>query len=79
MKTPLACVAIGLILGGAVGNGLDRMISGSVVDFLDLHFGDWHLFVFNLADAAISLGVVGLLWEGLMDHRSPASADKTTA
>ena len=78
-KSLLASVAIGLILGGALGNGCDRLVSGSVTDFLDLHLGAWHLFVFNLADAAISLGVVGLLWEGLTDRRSHAPADETAA
>lgn len=79
VKTLLSSVALGLILGGALGNGYDRLVNGSVTDFLDLHFGAWHLFVFNLADAAISLGVAGLLWEGLRDRRSQAPLDKTTA
>ena len=55
-------LALGAILGGALGNILDRMRLGYVVDFADLHFGDWRPFlVFNLADAAITLGVVVLL------------------
>ena len=78
-RTLLSAVAIGLILGGALGNGCDRLLSGSVTDFLDLHLGAWHLFVFNLADAAISLGVAGLLWESLVDRRSAAPAGKTVA
>jgi signal peptidase II len=78
-RTLLSSVAIGLILGGALGNGCDRLVNGSVTDFLDLHFGAWHPFVFNLADAAISLGVAGLLWEGLTDRGSHAPADKTAA
>lgn len=55
-------LALGAILGGALGNILDRARLGYVVDFADLHFGEWRPFlVFNLADAAITLGVVVLL------------------
>jgi signal peptidase II len=55
-------VALGMVLGGALGNILDRVRFGYVVDFADLHFGDWRPFlVFNVADAAISIGVVILL------------------
>jgi signal peptidase II len=54
--------ALGMVLGGALGNILDRVRFGYVVDFADLHFGDWRPFlVFNVADAAISIGVVILL------------------
>lgn len=59
--------ALGLILGGATGNILDRIRFGHVVDFLDLHFGDWHPFlIFNPADAAITIGVLILLLRALM-------------
>ena len=55
-------LALGLVLGGALGNILDRVRLGFVVDFADLHFGDWRPFlVFNVADAAISIGVIILL------------------
>jgi signal peptidase II len=55
-------LALGLVLGGALGNILDRIRFGYVVDFADLHFGDWRPFlVFNVADAAISIGVIILL------------------
>ena len=55
-------LALGLVLGGALGNILDRARFGYVVDFADLHFGDFRPFlVFNVADAAISIGVVILL------------------
>lgn len=55
-------LALAMILGGALGNIVDRVRFGYVVDFLDLHFGDWRPFyVFNIADAAISIGVVILL------------------
>ena len=55
-------LALGLVLGGALGNILDRVRFGYVVDFADLHFGEFRPFlVFNVADAAISIGVVILL------------------
>jgi len=55
-------LALGMVLGGALGNILDRVRLGYVIDFCDLHFGDWRPFlVFNVADAAISIGVIILL------------------
>ena len=57
----LAAAGFALILGGAIGNLIDRVRLGSVVDFLLLHFGDRTLFVFNLADAALTLGPLLLI------------------
>jgi signal peptidase II len=58
--------ALGLIAGGAVGNGVDRVRHGAVTDFLDFHVGDWHWPAFNMADVMITIGVVllitGSLW-----------------
>jgi signal peptidase II len=51
-------VCIGLILGGALGNGVDRLLRGAVVDFLDFVFGGWHYWTFNLADSFILVGAV---------------------
>ena len=66
-------VALGMVLGGALGNILDRTRHGYVVDFLDLHFGNFRPFlVFNVGDAAISIGVVILLLAEFLtrkDHR----------
>jgi len=56
----LFCLAISLILGGAVGNVIDRLLHGYVVDFLDFFWGSWHFPAFNMADSAITLGA-GLL------------------
>jgi signal peptidase II len=56
----LFCLAISLILGGAVGNVIDRLLHGYVVDFLDFFWGRWHFPAFNVADSAITLGA-GLL------------------
>lgn len=62
-------MAIGLVIGGAVGNVADRLVRGAVVDFLDFHLGAWHWFSFNLADAAISVGVALMLIDGLRGRR----------
>ncbi|HEY1142942.1 MAG TPA: signal peptidase II [Sphingomicrobium sp.] len=60
-------VALGLVLGGALGNILDRVRHGYVVDFADLHFGTVRpFFIFNVADAAISIGVVILLLRAVL-------------
>ena len=50
------CIALALILGGAIGNVLDRLLYGAVVDFIDVHYDGWHWPAFNLADSAISIG-----------------------
>ena len=66
-RTWLATVALGLIIGGAIGNGIDRFAYGAVVDFVLFHIKtpsfDFVWYVFNLADAAIVAGVIGLLYE----------------
>lgn len=72
-KTP-DVAALGLVLGGALGNILDRTRYGYVVDFADLHFGTWRPFlVFNVADAAITIGVVILLIRALFVRDKPAA------
>lgn len=57
----LFCLALALILGGAIGNVIDRIALGYVVDFLDFHFVGWHWPAFNLADSAITVGAVLLV------------------
>lgn len=74
-ETPsLERVALGLILGGALGNGLDRLLHGHVVDFLDFIFGSWHYWTFNLADSAI---VCGAILYGLYFLKRPEPAKGT--
>ena len=69
-RSPLNIAGLGLILGGALGNITDRFRLGHVVDFLDLHFGDWRPFlIFNTADCLISLGVIVLLLRAWL-HRA---------
>lgn len=65
-RSALIAFGLGAIIGGALGNAIDRFSYGAVVDFLDLHLGARHFFVFNLADAAINVGVVLLLIDGLL-------------
>ena len=66
--------ALGMVLGGALGNILDRIRFGYVVDFADLHFGDFRPFlVFNVADAAISIGVVILLLRAFLTRKEPST------
>jgi signal peptidase II len=57
--------AVGLIVGGAVGNAVDRLHQPGVVDFLDFHLAGWHWPAFNVADSAIVCGVVLLIADGL--------------
>ena len=66
----LTGLALGLVIGGAVGNLVDRVQLGYVVDFVDVHFGGWHYPAFNVADSAITVGVVLLLLDGLFLHLS---------
>lgn len=61
----LFCIALALILGGALGNVIDRLAYGHVIDFLDLHLAGWHWPAFNVADSAISVGAGLLIWDGL--------------
>ena len=61
--------AIACILGGAIGNVIDRLVHGYVVDFLDFHWAGWHFPAFNAADSAITLGAVCLLLDELLRVR----------
>ncbi len=58
-------VALGLVLGGALGNLWDRLALGAVLDFIDVYYGRWHWPAFNLADSAISVGAVILILASL--------------
>src|SRR5690349_4317296 len=71
-EKPADQVALGMVLGGALGNILDRVRHGYVVDFADLHFGSFRpFFIFNVADAAISIGVVILLLRAILVKDAP--------
>ena len=70
----LFCLALSLILGGALGNVIDRVLYGGVVDFLDFHAFGMHWPAFNVADAAISCGAALLIWDALKPKRKAAAA-----
>jgi len=67
--------ALSLILGGALGNVLDRIMYGAVVDFIDLHYGNWHWPAFNIADSAICMGAALIVFSELRKSfgKSPQS------
>jgi signal peptidase II len=69
----LIVAGIGLVIGGAVGNVIDRLIHRAVVDVLDFHVGGWHWPAFNVADAAICIGVAALVLDGLLPSRDRRS------
>jgi signal peptidase II len=65
LESRLTAIAIGLIIGGAIGNAIDRMLYGAVADFFSFHAFGYQWYVFNIADTAIVAGVVGLLYDSL--------------
>lgn len=70
----LSAVALALVIGGAIGNGIDRLTYGAVVDFVHFHVGTFSWYVFNLADVWIVAGVAGLLYDSFKN--GPNSAAK---
>ncbi len=74
----LFCLALSLILGGAIGNVIDRVLIGAVVDFLDFHAFGHHWPAFNVADAAISCGAALLIWDAFKKPKeAPGGPDPT--
>ncbi len=69
VRRPWFAAAIGLVIGGAVGNVVDRVLHEAVVDFLDFHLGGYHWPAFNLADTAISVGVALIVIDSLFVSR----------
>ena len=76
-ETLLLAVALGLTIGGAIGNVIDRLRFDAVFDFLDFHGFGWHWPAFNLADAAISVGVAGLLLTSLLSAPQETKVDES--
>ena len=72
-RQTLFCFALSLILGGAIGNVIDRVLFGAVIDFLDFHVAGYHWPAFNVADSAITCGAALLVWEGLRSGKSAKS------
>ena len=69
-ETAWVTVALGSVIGGAIGNVIDRLRFGAVVDFVDVHLAGWHWYVFNVADAGIVCGV-GVLVADALFRREP--------
>ena len=65
----LLALALSLILGGAVGNLIDRVVHGHVIDFIDLYYDRWHWPAFNVADSAITVGAILLVLDNLYSTR----------
>ena len=76
VRTNFLALAIGLIIGGAIGYVLDRLRFGAVIDFLYFHVGSWYWPAFNLADSAICLGVMAMLLDGMLLRRTAQSANR---
>jgi signal peptidase II len=67
---------VSLVIGGAVGNVIDRVAYGHVIDFLDFHVAGWHWPAFNIADAAITIGVALIIWAELRPADRERAADE---
>lgn len=73
----LLAASLGLIIGGALGNAIDRIAYGAVFDFVHVHVGSFSWYVFNVADAAIVAGVIGLVYDSLvLDRRRERQANQ---
>ena len=77
ITSPLSATCIGLIIGGAIGNAIDRILYGAVADFFSLHAFGFEWYVFNIADTAIVTGVVGLLYKSVFGgHKKVSNPSK---
>ncbi|MBA2276066.1 MAG: signal peptidase II [Chloroflexi bacterium] len=74
---PLLSLTLGLLLGGAIGNLIDRMVLGHVIDFVDMGIGTLRFYTFNVADAAISVAIALLIVLSLFGDRIPGGAMDT--
>ena len=74
-KTRLS-IALGLIIGGAIGNVTDRIMIGAVVDFIDFHVGGFHWPAFNIADMGITCGAALLIWDAIFDQNLSSTVDE---
>jgi signal peptidase II len=68
-RRPITAAALGLVVGGALANGLDRVLYGAVADFFHFHVGNFSWYVFNLADVAIVAGAILLFYESVAGGR----------
>lgn len=73
-RQKLFCAALALIFGGALGNVIDRLVYGYVIDFIDFHIGSWHWPAFNIADSSITSGAVLLVLDEFRRRRNAMTA-----
>ncbi len=73
---PFVASALALIMGGALGNVIDRVARGHVIDFIDFYWGTWHFAAFNVADSAISVGAGLMILDALLEYRRRKPAIK---
>jgi len=73
-KSRTLAIGLGMVIGGALGNLIDRLVYGRVADFFHLHSFGYDFYVFNVADAAITFGVIGLLYDALSKPDAPQGA-----
>jgi signal peptidase II len=80
LRTPhrFLAISIALIVGGAIGNAIDRIAYGAVFDFIHVHVGTFSWYVFNVADAAIVAGVIGLVYDSFVLEGRRASRGEST-
>jgi len=76
-ESKILAISLGLVIGGAIGNVIDRLIYGAVADFLDFHALGYHFYTFNVADTAISLGVAFLIFDSLFLDESGKAPQKS--
>ena len=76
-QSGLVASALGLLIGGALSNGLDRLRNGAVTDFLDFHVAGWHWPAFNVADVGVVCGVVLLMLDSFLGHGVSARASRS--
>lgn len=75
-RSSASVLGYGLIGGGAIGNLIDRIRFGHVVDFVDFHLGGWHFWVFNVADSALTIGVIVLIGVAITEYRAHRRANR---
>lgn len=78
IQTKYFQIGLGLVVGGAIGNGIDRFRHGAVVDFLDFHYNTWHWPTFNSADTTICIGVALLMLDTWQTRHLDPKAEKKT-
>ena len=73
---PFVKYGLALILSGAIGNLIDRIIHGSVVDFMDFMIGDFHWYIFNVADSAVTIGMVLFIYHSLLLEKKTSKPER---